>query len=120
MWALAGLARFLRQLLHTAMGRSGSFWISRELLKDSSYDIKEVVRAKLEVHDDGWTEQTLEALFRLEFSPLLQQDPRICRFCHLATASSGEHPWERTVQRIKAALGPNGPFDDDEWREEER
>ncbi len=105
--------------LAMAMQKSQSFSRFRTILKKLEIDIKTFVHEESEYLEDGWTEESLLALFMDDYQPILHGDLS-CVWCerkHLwVTLGHPECLWEQRMERIKAGKDPAGPFSEDEIR----
>lgn len=105
--------------LAMAMQKSQSFSRFRTILKKLDIDIETFVHEEAEYLEDGWTEESLLALFMDDYQPILHRGLS-CVWCRReqlwVTLGHPESLWEQRMERIKAGKDPAGPFSEDEIR----
>lgn len=105
--------------LATAMEKSQSFSRFRTMLKELEIDTRTFVHEEAEYLEDGWTEETLLALFMDDYQPIRHEDLS-CDWCKRnelwVTLGHSEWLWEQRKERIKASKNPAGPFSEAEIR----
>jgi hypothetical protein len=105
------------------MNYSISFWRFRDLLKQSNFDTRGLVRKEIKIHPTGWTEESLLSLFD-ESDPIVPVYMVGCIYCQKRFRSfpnvfSEEVPWERKLQRLKDGIDMNEPLTEEEQQRQD-
>jgi len=108
--------------LFVAMQTSQSFTKIRELLQNSShFEIVQMVREDIRLCSNGWTEDTLMAVFNEEVELCTGPREFACKTCGRwldNLYSLVEYPWGMRLRRLKLGIPQDLPLDKTEIRGE--
>jgi hypothetical protein len=114
-------SRQLYSPLSVAMQTSQSSTKIRELLQNSPFQIEQLVREEIQLCSNGWTEETLMALFDEGVERCTGPGQFTCKTCGFWQASlysHREYPWERSLRRLKRSIHQDLPPDETKIRRE--
>jgi len=106
--------------LSIALESGNSFLNFRELLRASTWDLGELIRREISMEKNGWTEETMQTLFKERFTPYVV--PNILEGCKTCASTitplrfCWDYPWLRQLRRVKERMDISSPPDEEETR----
>ena len=112
----AGDEKEARSPLSAAMEKSPSVSKFRSILQELNIDIQAFVHEQAGLLDNGWTAETLLAMFNDTYHSIAHEDLYcVCCGCNDGDAAFYLNDiWNQRKQRIKAGKDPDGPFSEAE------
>jgi hypothetical protein len=108
--------------LFAALRNSCCFSSFRAALQKVDLDIRELIRFQIEMHPDGWTQETLLSLSQdpAKAQPRDIMPPEDCKLCRafVLHPDREELAWKRKVDRYKHGVDLDAPLNEEEERQQ--